>query len=379
MTATDIFDPREAKLIVARDEAAIKKRGLLTEEHPISTKDGLRLFMTRRVTVLGDDGNPQYLIKTHEDVTDRRQTELRMAHMAYHDGLTDLPNRTAFLKALSQMIEACQGTDEEFAVLSRRSRSIQGGQRRLRPRGGDELLLEVARRMQAPRAALRGPARRRRVRRDHRRRAACRRQRDGRTAAEALAPRIPVEGKSVRTGLSIGIALFPGRWRRCPHRCSPTPTPRSIRAKAKARGSIRFFEAEMDQRLRERRALQQELRTAIEHGELSLHYQPQARTIGGEIIGFEALVRWQHPTRGLVSPGDFIPLAEESGLIVAMGEWILREACREAASWPNPLQIAVNLSPVQFRTATCRRSCIRCCWKPGLPPAGSNLRSPKAC
>src|SRR3954464_10277600 len=117
LTAADIFNPREAKLIVARDEAAIKKKGLLTEEHPISTRDGLRLFLTRRGTVLDDDGRPQYLIKTHEDVTDRRQTESRMAHMAYHDGLTDLPNRAAFLQALAQMIEACAGTDEEFAVL----------------------------------------------------------------------------------------------------------------------------------------------------------------------------------------------------------------------------------------------------------------------
>src|SRR6185312_3062285 len=118
LTAADIFNPKEAKLIIARDEAAIRKRGLLTEEHPISTKDGLRLFLTRRMTVLDDSGEPQYLIKTHEDVTDRRQTESRMAHMAYHDGLTDLPNRAAFLQALAQMIEACAGSDEEFAVLS---------------------------------------------------------------------------------------------------------------------------------------------------------------------------------------------------------------------------------------------------------------------
>src|SRR6185437_5598729 len=118
LTAADIFHPREAKLIIARDEAAIKKRDLLTEEHPISTKDGLRLFLTRRMTVLDESGEPTYLIKTHEDVTDRRQTESRMAHMAYHDGLTDLPNRAAFLQALTQMIEACAGTGEEFAVLS---------------------------------------------------------------------------------------------------------------------------------------------------------------------------------------------------------------------------------------------------------------------
>src|SRR6202051_2594029 len=117
LTAADIFNPREAMLIIARDEAAIKKRGLLVEEHPISTKEGVRLFLTRRMTGLDEAGEPQYLIQTHEEVTDRRQTESRMAHMAHHDGLTDLPNRAAFLQALAQMIEACEGTGEEFAVL----------------------------------------------------------------------------------------------------------------------------------------------------------------------------------------------------------------------------------------------------------------------
>ncbi|MES1150103.1 MAG: diguanylate cyclase, partial [Bradyrhizobium guangdongense] len=148
LTATDIFDPREAKLIVARDETAIKKGGLLTEEHPISTSEGLRLFLTRRVTVPGDDGKPQYLIKTHEDVTYRRQTESRMAHMAYHDGLTDLPNRTAFLKALSPMIEACQGTDEAFAVLSVDLDGLKEINDVFGHAVGDKLLIEVARRIQ---------------------------------------------------------------------------------------------------------------------------------------------------------------------------------------------------------------------------------------
>src|SRR5262249_28293103 len=120
------------------------------------------------------------------------------------------------------------------------------------------------------------------------------------------------------------------------------------RAKAEGRGAFRFFEAGMDRQLRERRVLQQELRNAIERGELTLHYQPQAR-IDREITGFEALVRWKHPQRGMIPPDSFIPLAEESGMIVSMGEWILREACREAATWAKPLSIAINLSPVQFR------------------------------
>ncbi|HEY5126296.1 MAG TPA: EAL domain-containing protein, partial [Bradyrhizobium sp.] len=125
-----------------------------------------------------------------------------------------------------------------------------------------------------------------------------------------------------------------------------------FRAKAKSRGSISIYEPEMDQQIRDRRVLHQDLSMAIKNGELSLHYQPQAMSrqtvAASEVIGFEALARWLHPVRGFVPPSDFIPLAEESGLIVEMGEWILREACREAASWPMPLQIAVNLSPAQF-------------------------------
>ncbi len=153
LTAADIFNPREAKLIIARDEAAIKKRGLLTEEHPISTKDGLRLFLTRRMTVLDENGEPQYLIKTHEDVTDRRQTELRMAHMAYHDGLTDLPNRAAFLQALAQMIEACAGTDEEFAVLCVDLDGLKEINDVFGHATGDKVLIQVADRLQGRRAA----------------------------------------------------------------------------------------------------------------------------------------------------------------------------------------------------------------------------------
>jgi predicted signal transduction protein with EAL and GGDEF domain len=120
------------------------------------------------------------------------------------------------------------------------------------------------------------------------------------------------------------------------------------RAKADGRGNVRFFEAEMDRQLRERRAMQHELRSAAERGELSLHYQPQAN-MNSEITGFEVLTRWTHPKLGSVPPATFIPLAEDSGIIIPVGEWILREACRQAAAWPRPLNIAVNLSPVQFQ------------------------------
>ncbi|HJZ21769.1 MAG TPA: EAL domain-containing protein [Bradyrhizobium sp.] len=352
LTAADIFNPREAKLIIARDEAAIRKRGLLTEEHPISTKDGLRLFLTRRMTVLDDAGEPQYLIKTHEDVTDRRQTESRMAHMAYHDGLTDLPNRAAFLQALAQMIEACQGTDEEFAVLSVDLDGLKEINDVFGHAVGDKLLIEVAHRIQASArggvvARLSGDEFGLII--------------DGKQPvagmllaeqlAETMANEFQIDGKAVRTGLTTGISIFPHNGADAASLLANAGAA-LFRAKAKSRGSISIYEPEMDQQIRDRRVLHQDLSLAIKNGELSLHYQPQALSRQNladcEVIGFEALARWLHPVRGFVPPSDFIPLAEESGLIVEMGDWILRQACREAASWPMPLQIAVNLSPAQF-------------------------------
>ncbi len=352
LTAADIFNPREAKLIVARDEAAIKKRGLLTEEHPISTKDGLRLFLTRRMTVLDEAGGPQYLIKTHEDVTDRRQTESRMAHMAYHDGLTDLPNRAAFLQALAQMIEACADTDEEFAVLCVDLDGLKEINDVFGHAMGDKLLIDVAHRLQT---TARGGVVARLSGDEFGLIIDGSQPEAGKALAEQLAvvlsDEFQIDGKSVRTGVTTGISVFPRNGSDAASLLANAGAA-LFRAKQKSRGSISVFEPEMDQQIRDRRVLHQDLSLAIKNGELSLHYQPQAtsgETVAtSKITGFEALARWMHPVRGFVSPVDFIPLAEESGLIVEMGEWILREACREAASWPLPMQIAVNLSPAQF-------------------------------
>ena len=352
LKSADIFAPGEAKLMASRDQAAIRKGGMVTEEYPIGTKDGLRLFLTRRKTVPDENGAPQYLIKTHEDVTDRRQTESRMAHMAYHDGLTDLPNRSAFLKALSQMIDACEGTADEFAVLSVDLDGLKEINDVFGHAVGDKLLVEVARRMQM--VAREGIVAR--LSGDEFGLIIDGAQPDAGKAlavllAEAMASEFRIDEKSVLTGLTTGIAIFP-RNGTDPASLLANAGAALFRAKTKSRGSINIFEPEMDQAIRDRRALHQDLSSAIKNGELSLHYQPLAKAfqdIGGcDVIGFEALARWVHPLRGFIPPGDFIPLAEESGLIVEMGEWILREACKEAASWPKPLQIAVNLSPAQF-------------------------------
>ncbi|MDQ8726927.1 EAL domain-containing protein [Bradyrhizobium sp. LHD-71] len=342
------FDSKDrATFINHRDSTAIRMKGeVISEEYPVPSEAGLRLYMSRRVAILDDKGEPQYLIQTNEDVTDRRQTESRMAHMAYHDGLTDLPNRVAFVQALSQMIDACAGSDE-FAVLSIDLDRFKEVNDVFGHEVGDKLLVEVSRRIQlaaqgAVVARLGGdefgliidgvqPA-----------------------AGKALAERLietmqtefVIDQKIIHIGVTAGVALFPHNGS-VPAALLANADVALFRAKAQARGSVCVFEAEMDQQIRDRRAMHHELSQAIKNGELTLNYQPLAK-IGKDVVGFEALVRWNHPTRGMVSPGVFIPLAEESGLIVEMGQWILQAACREAASWPRPLQIAVNLSPVQF-------------------------------
>ena len=175
----------------------------------------------------------------------------------------------------------------------------------------------------------------------------------------------------MRIGLSIGIAV-------CPTHGSDQATLLAnadvalYRAKAEGRGAIRFFEADMAAQLRDRHQLQRDLQSAVANEELRLEFQPLAR-LNREIVGFEALVRWRHPTRGQVLPGTFIPLAEESGLIVGMGEWILREAAREAASWPNQLQVSVNLSPLQVRNDDIVRLAHSILLDTGLAPARLEL------
>jgi len=347
--ADEVFAKTSAEFSTSLDDKVMQS-GELVEvgAHAVETpRHGTRMLTTKKLLLRGDDGAAQYLLSLSEDVTDRTRAEQQVAHMARHDTLTDLPNRAAFNEQLAVAFERAAGG--AFAVLCIDLDRFKEVNDVFGHSVGDALLCEVGRRMHdavdgAFLARLGGdeftviltagaqPA-----------------------AAELTAERllatvaseIEIGEQHLRIGMSIGVAVFPADGKD-PMTLLANADAALYRAKAEGRGSIRFFAAEMDERLRERRALQHELRSAIDHGEITLYYQPQA-AIGGTILGFEALVRWHHPTRGMIPPGTFIPLAEESGLIVALGEWILREACREAASWPRTLQIAVNLSPIQFR------------------------------
>ena len=187
----------------------------------------------------------------------------------------------------------------------------------------------------------------------------------------ALAEDVLADGQALHIDLSVGVALFPADGRDATTLIGNADAA-LYRAKRDGRAGVQFFTAKMDQQLRERRALQHDLRSVIELGQLELEYQPQAR-IGGGLIGFEALARWQHPKRGWIPPSEFIPIAEESGLIIEMGEWILREACREAATWRQLLQIAVNVSAMQFRRDNLQSMVHSALLETGLAPARLEL------
>ena len=350
-TVADIYPKDIADTITAHDiDLARTGQTQFYDEHPVKTPTGeSRIVTTVRLPIQDPNGSAEYLLTVIEDRTRRKHAEAQIAHMAHHDLLTGMPNRAAFNACLAATFESAEKENSSFALFSLNLDRFKEINDVFGHVIGDKLLGEMSRRIQA---AI-GGAFLARLGGDEFIVIAT----DGEfpSAAEAMAEKILatvsndhiIDGQNVRGGMSVGIAIYPADGADTETLVANAEAA-LYRAKADGRGIYRFFEADMDKRLRERRALQQDLQTAIERGELRLHYQPQAR-IGGEIIGFEALVRWHHPTRGLISPGTFIPLAEESGLIVPIGEWIMREACREAASWAKPLQIAINFSPVQFR------------------------------
>ncbi len=277
---------------------------------------------------------------------DKRAAE-RIAHMAHHDPLTGLPNRAAFATRFATMLERSAAAESDFAILCINLDRFKEINDLFGHSAGDRVLREVSSRLLPAVkdefiARLGGDEFAIMVQGDQQPAASV-----AESVLSAMSESLVIDGQRVAVGVSIGVAVYP-------HDGADAATllgnadAALYRAKAEGRGTIRFFAAEMDQQLREKRSLQHDLRSALERGEFRLFYQPQATT-SGEVTGFEALARWEHPKRGMVPPAEFIPIAEESSLIISIGEWVLREACAEAASWPRPLQIAVNLSPAQFK------------------------------
>jgi len=282
--------------------------------------------------------------------------------------LTDLPNRSAFNAELDERLERAQEASTGFAVLSLDLDRFKEVNDVLGHPVGDMLMRAAADRLAAEAdgafVARIGGDEFMILMPDNARRE------DVLTLAERLVEvirkELEVDDYLSQVGVSVGIAVYPDDGVD-PATLLANADSALYRAKREGRARVCFFESETDQELRDRRLLQHDLRQALEQNQFLVYFQPQAR-MDGEVIGFEALLRWNHPTRGFVPPDQFIPLAEENGLIIQIGEWVLREACREAASWPRPLQVAVNLSPVQFQAGDLERSIHQVLLETGLTP-----------
>ncbi|GIQ75878.1 diguanylate cyclase [Bradyrhizobium sp. RD5-C2] len=291
-------------------------------------------------------------VATHRDVTEQRRSEAKITHMAQHDALTDLPNRVLLKEWMEQALSGARCGGPSLAVLMLDLDRFKDVNDTLGHPAGDALLKSVAARL---RRSVSDTTLVARLGGDEF--AVIDYVTDPVTEAGVLAERIrkalsePIDlgDHRVTTTTSIGIAIAPR---------DGTDSDEVLRsadlalysAKSGGRGAFRFFEPELDRQLQTRRSLERDMRSALANGEFELHYQPFINVASGETCGFEALLRWHHPQRGMVSPAQFIPLAEETGLIVPLGEWVLRTACAEAAKWPDDLKIAINLSPVQFRS-----------------------------
>jgi diguanylate cyclase (GGDEF)-like protein len=313
-------------------------------------------------------------VAIHEDITERQRAEAHIAYLARHDHLTDLPNRVFFREELDKSVRR-QRKGENFAILCLDLDRFKSVNDSLGHSIGDKLLGAVAGRL-----------------------AACVDEQDfvARLGGDefaviqsnvarpeesgALAGRIiervgapyDIEGHQLNVGVSIGIAIAPADGKDADHLLKNADLA-MYRAKADGRGSYCFFEAEMDARIQARRALEVELRNALNDGQLQLYYQPVVDAASGKVKCFEALLRWFHPRLGAVPPSDFVPLAEESGLIGPLGQWVLRSASAEAAKWPAQFRIAVNLSPIQFKNSNLVNVIVGALAASGLPASRLEL------
>ncbi|MCJ2006010.1 putative bifunctional diguanylate cyclase/phosphodiesterase [Methylobacterium sp. J-092] len=291
-------------------------------------------------------------IATIEDVSARKASEARADEAARQDPLTGLPNRLLLQERLSEALVRLHRNGEKCALLLVDLDRFKPVNDTLGHPIGDALLKKVADRL---RSAVRPTDTVARIGGDEFIivQAGIREASDTQALARRLVDLIGrtymIDGHLLTIGASVGVALAPNDGD-----ASETLLKNAdlalYRAKVDGRGTYRFFEPEMDARMQARRRLELDMRQALARREFQLHYQPQMQLDGDRLIGCEALIRWKHPERGAVSPLDFIPLAEEIGLIVPIGDWVIRQACRDAMHWPAHMAVAVNVSPAQFKS-----------------------------
>ncbi len=304
------------------------------------------------------------------DLSDRREAERQIAHMARHDSLTGLPNRHLFDERLAEALAKARAAGLAVSVLALDLDRFKAVNDIFGHAKGDEILCRVADML---RASVRTADTIARVGGDE-----FLILQDGiasHAEAETLALRLledfdremDMARNPMAVGVSIGVAVFPAD-ARDPEVLKHHADIALYRAKQSGRGNVCFFAPFMDREVRARRQMEHDLRLAVQRHQMSIAYQPMVASDTGGVVGYEALLRWRHPDLGDVPPSEFIPVAEESGSIVQLGEWVLATACRDAAGWPEPLTLAVNMSPVQFQLPSLARTVENCLRQAGLPP-----------
>jgi diguanylate cyclase (GGDEF)-like protein/PAS domain S-box-containing protein len=314
------------------------------------------------------DGPAQVL--AIRDLTERRRAEEQVRHLAHHDSLTGLPNRILLNARLERSLADCAQSGANVSLLCIDLDRFKVVNDLLGHRSGDLLLSEVAQRL---RGCVRGHDIVARQGGDEF--AALLMSPGDEASANGIASRMVdalsrpfvVDGQRVTIGASVGMAIAP-RDGTVPELLAQRADMALYAAKEAGRGRVRVFQDAMGQRVIKRRQLEQDLCDAVSRGELELFYQPVVNVSSGLATGYEALIRWNHPERGRVSPADFIPLAEETGLIIPIGQWVLETACAEAATWPGSLSVAVNLSPVQFQQSNIVETLLGVLDRTGLAP-----------
>ena len=338
------------------------------------TRDGRIIEVVEFSRRLDYEGAPAVLVAII-DITERKEAEARIAHMAHHDALTDLPNRVLFRQRIAEALAQRSRTGNLIGALCIDLDNFKLVNDTLGHPIGDRLLQDVAARIE-------------RVLRT--------RDTAARLGGDEFAVLVPemkspqelgilaqrliqvvsepyvIEGHMVTVGSTIGIAVAPTDGNDADHLLRNADMA-LYRAKAAGKSTFRFFEPEMDAQAQARRQLEIDLRSALLAGTLEVHYQPLVDLSTQDVVGFEALLRWPHPTRGSVPPSEFIPLAEETGLITPLGNYVLERACRDASQWPPHVKLAVNLSPMQFRVGNVLRTVKEALEDSGLDPQRLDL------
>jgi diguanylate cyclase (GGDEF)-like protein len=354
-TAFDLFPQTAAEQITADDDRALARAdGLFMDEYPTqSLALGQRYVTSHRIAIQDDTTAPRYLINVVEDVTERREAAEKIARLAHFDALTELPNRVLFREQLDRELERARH-GKIFALLYIDIDEFKGINDSLGHHVGDELLKTVAERIKV----CIGPA-------DMVARlggdefAVLLTSVNGRDdvvvavkeISESIRNPYHCLGHQLTTDASIGIAMAPLDSTE-PDQLTKNADLAMYAAKAGGRRTFRFFEPAMDEGARFRLQMEQDMRRALADGHFEIHYQPLVDLSDNRMTGCEALLRWRHPELGMIPPLDFIPLAEDTGFINEIGDWVLRTACTEAAAWPSHIRLAVNVSPVQLKSPT---------------------------